>query len=192
MRITNEQELLQAVKEDRWMMVVLAAVRSLGLPDCWVCAGFVRSKVWDIQHGFSSRTPLADVDVIYYDPADLREETEKHLEARLREIDGATPWSVKNQARMHTVNGLAPYTSSTDGMAHFPETATALGLALSVEEDLILSAPHGIQDVIHLVVRPSPHFLATPKLQSVYGQRVAKKNWPAVWPELQIVPPSGD
>ncbi|WP_342563959.1 nucleotidyltransferase family protein [Paenibacillus sp. FSL R7-0345] len=191
MRINNEQDLLQAVKEDPWMMDILAAVSTLGLPDCWVCAGFVRSKVWDLQHGFSSKTPLADVDVIYFDPDDLREETEKIREARLREIDSSVPWSVKNQARMHVINGLAPYTSSTDGMAHFPETATALGLALTPQDGLRLSAPHGIRDAIGLVVRPSPFFTATPQLQSVYEQRVAKKNWRAVWPLLQVVKAAG-
>ncbi|AIQ44759.1 hypothetical protein R70723_01680 [Paenibacillus sp. FSL R7-0273] len=191
MPVTNEQDLLQAVKEDPWMMDILAAVNTLGLPDCWVCAGFVRSKVWDIQHGFSSRTPLADVDVIYYDPSDLREETEKLLEARLREIDSATPWSVKNQARMHTVNSLPPYTSSSDGMANFPETATALGLALTAQGDLLLAAPHGINDVIRLVVRPSPRFSSDPYLQEVYTQRISQKNWQAVWQQLQIIPATG-
>lgn len=68
MRIHNEEELLRTVAEDRWMMDILAAARTLELPDCWVCAGFVRSKVWDVQHGFTGRTPLGDVDVIYYDP----------------------------------------------------------------------------------------------------------------------------
>ncbi|WP_341872574.1 nucleotidyltransferase family protein [Paenibacillus camerounensis] len=185
--ITNEQDLLQAVQKDPWMMDILTAVNTLGLPDCWVCAGFVRSKVWDIQHGFNSRTPLADVDVIYYDPADLREETEKLLEARLRAIDSAIPWSVKNQARMHTVNSLPPYTSSTDGMANFPETVTSLGLALTAQGELLLAAPHGINDVISLVVRPSPRFSSDPYLQEVYTQRIIKKNWQAVWPQLRII-----
>lgn len=96
MRIHNEEELLRTVAEDRWMMDILAAARTLELPDCWVCAGFVRSKVWDVQHGFTGRTPLGDVDVIYYDPDDIREEVEKGWEARLRESLPSVPWSVKN------------------------------------------------------------------------------------------------
>ncbi|MNC00302.1 hypothetical protein D3C75_476240 [compost metagenome] len=189
MRIHNEEELLQAVAEDPWMMDILAAARALKLPDCWVCAGFVRSKVWDVQHGFTSRTPLGDVDIIYYDPADIREEVEKAWEARLREADPSVPWSVKNQARMHVVNDLEPYSSATDGMSKFPETATALGLALTGQGDVILSAPHGLRDVLDLIVRPSPLFNATPRLHRIYEERVAKKNWQGVWNQLQIILP---
>ncbi|WP_054943199.1 nucleotidyltransferase family protein [Paenibacillus ihuae] len=187
MRIHNEEELLRLVAGDRWMMDILAAVSSLELSDCWVCAGFVRSKVWDVQHGFNDRTPLADVDVIYFDPEDTREEVEKAWEARLREIDPSVPWSVKNQARMHTVNNLAPYSSATDGMSKFPETATALGLALTGQGDILLSAPHGLRDVLDMVVRPSPLFSTTPRLKSIYEERVSKKNWQAVWNQLKIL-----
>lgn len=189
MRIHNEEELLRVVAEDRWMMNILAAARTLELPDCWVCAGFVRSKVWDVQHGFTRRTPLADVDVIYYDPSDIREEVEKIWEARLREIDPAVPWSVKNQARMHVVNDLEPYSSATDGMSKFPETATALGLALTGQGGVILSAPHGLSDVLGLIVRPSPHFNDNPRLHGIYEERVAKKNWQALWNLLQVILP---
>ncbi|QSF45458.1 nucleotidyltransferase family protein [Paenibacillus tianjinensis] len=189
MRIHNEEELLRAVAEDRWMMGILATARSLELPDCWVCAGFVRSKVWDIQHGFTTRTPLGDVDVIYYDPSDIREEVEKALEAWLREADPSVPWSVKNQARMHVVNDLEPYSSATDGMSKFPETATALGLALTGQGEVILSAPHGLSDVLGLIVRPSPLFNAHLRLHRIYEERVAKKNWQSVWNQLQVILP---
>ncbi|MBW4085497.1 nucleotidyltransferase family protein [Paenibacillus sp. S150] len=187
LRIHNEEDLLRAVKDDSWMMSILAAVRELQLPDSWVCAGFVRSKVWDMQHGFTQRTPLADVDVIYYDPDDIREEVEKTWESRLRKADPSVPWSVKNQARMHTVNGLVPYSSSTDGMSKFPETAAALGLAMDGYGELKLSAPHGVSDAIGMIVRASPHFKANRKLHPVYEERVAKKNWQAVWKQLQVL-----
>ncbi|CQR51802.1 nucleotidyltransferase family protein [Paenibacillus riograndensis] len=187
MRIHHELDLLRVVKEDRWMMNILAAVRDLHLPDSWVCAGFVRSKVWDVQHGFTERTPLGDVDVIYYDPDDIREEVEKSWEAQLRSTAPSVPWSVKNQARMHTVNGLAPYSSSTDGMSKFPETATALGLAMDEYGELRLAAPHGVSDALELTVRPSPHFRANSQLHPIYEARVAGKNWQAVWDQLQVL-----
>jgi uncharacterized protein len=34
------------------MMQVLGVTEALGLPDCWVGAGFVRNPVWDALHGF--------------------------------------------------------------------------------------------------------------------------------------------
>jgi hypothetical protein len=187
LKIHNGEDIVRIVKADVWMMQILAAVRELGLPDSWVCAGFVRSKVWDVQHGFTDRTPLPDVDVIYYDSADITEETEKIYEERLGRIYPSAPWSVKNQARMHAVNDLPPYSSAVDGMSKFPETATALGLSLDAHGDVILAAPHGVHDVIHMVVRPTPHFRANPQIRHIYEKRIAAKNWQAVWPQLTLI-----
>ena len=36
---------------------------------CWIC----RSKIWDILHDFSERTPIPDIDVIYFDPTNIDE-----------------------------------------------------------------------------------------------------------------------
>jgi hypothetical protein len=185
MKITNEQDILRLVNQDAWMMDILVSARSLQLPDWWVCAGFVRSKIWDVQHGFTGRTPLADIDVIYYDSSDLREDVEKSYEAVLRQQHPGIPWSVKNQARMHTVNGLPPYLSSTDGMSKFPETATALGLALNGDGQVILAAPHGVADAVNLVLRPSPYYAAHPHLLPVYEKRITSKNWQKTWSGLR-------
>ncbi|KAI7259302.1 hypothetical protein KC345_g10346 [Hortaea werneckii] len=188
MKITGEPDILRLVREDAWMMDILESAATLKLPDWWVCAGFVRSKIWDIQHEFARRTPLADIDVIYYDPANLQEDIEKAWEAQLKQQYPSIPWSVKNQARMHTVNNLPPYSSSTDGMSKFPETATALGLSLNEDGQLILAAPHGVEDVIHLVLRPSPYFAAHPHLLPVYEKRIAGKNWQSIWNGLRSLP----
>lgn len=185
-KIEHEADIIQLVQNDPWMMDILENARSLQLPDWWVCAGFVRAKIWDTLHGFEERTPLPDVDVIYYDDSNLQEEVEKQWEARLRSLNPTIPWSVKNEARMHTVNQLPPYTSAVDAISKFPETATALGLSLDPSGKIILVAPHGISDVIRVVLRPTPHFTEKPNLLPIYEQRVIKKNWQKTWTQLQI------
>lgn len=185
-KIENEADIIQLVQNDPWMMDILEKARSLQLPDWWVCAGFVRAKIWDTLHGFEERTPLPDVDVIYYDDSNLQEDVEKEWEARLRSLNPAIPWSVKNEARMHTVNQLPPYKSAVDAISKFPETATALGLSLDSRGKIVLVAPHGISDVIHVVLRPTPHFTENPSLLPIYEQRVIKKNWQATWKQLQF------
>mgnify|MGYP001461346440 CR=1 FL=1 len=50
----------------------LHLVHSLGLPEACIAAGYVRNYIWDYLHGYTERTPLHDVDVLYYDPHDLR------------------------------------------------------------------------------------------------------------------------
>ena len=186
MRVENQEDVLRIIREDHWMMEILRAAKSLNLPDWWICAGFVRSKIWDVLHDFKNRTPLSDIDVVYFDGTNGDEGIEKRWEAKLRSLLPDVPWSVKNEARMHAVNQLPPYTSSADAISKFPETATALGVKLNDRDELILLAPHGLDDVLHLRVKPTPLFEKTPDLAKVYEERIAKKNWKAVWPRLKI------
>lgn len=39
-------------------------MKSLALPDWWIGAGFVRSKVWDMLHKYTKRTPLGIDDLV--------------------------------------------------------------------------------------------------------------------------------
>ena len=73
----------------------------------------------------------------------------------------------KNQARMHVVNNMLPYSSSVDAISKFPETATALGVTLD-ENNVILTAPCGIEDVLSLQVRPTAHFLESKERLHIY------------------------
>ncbi|MBY0122003.1 nucleotidyltransferase family protein [Bacillus sp. S/N-304-OC-R1] len=186
MTIKNEKDITRVICEDKWMMELLHIVKTLNLPDWWICAGFVRSKIWDVLHGFETRTPLSDIDVIYYDPDDTDERVEKRIEGRLRELLPNVPWSVKNQARMHAINHLPPFTSSVDGIAKFPETVTALGVKLNEQNNIVLTAPWGIDDVILLDVKPTPIYLETKDLFKVYENRMKKKAWEEVWSMVRV------
>ncbi|QFF98612.1 hypothetical protein PB01_07075 [Psychrobacillus glaciei] len=186
MKINCEKEIIKIIKEDEWMMEILKVAKALKLPDWWICAGFVRSKIWDTIHGFENRTPIPDIDVIYFDCTTVEESIEKSLEKQLIDWMPNIPWSVKNQARMHVINNLPSYTSSVDGIANFPETATALGVKLDEENNVLLSAPHGINDVTKLVIKPTPRFETTKELVTIYEDRILKKNWSSIWPMISI------
>lgn len=81
-----EQKLKVLIERDEWMMDILQIVQQLELQDWWVCAGFVRSKIWDTVHAFTSRTSLADIDVIHFDKHEeqIGEQMDRELEDRLR------------------------------------------------------------------------------------------------------------
>lgn len=180
MKLLNEQDIVELVLQDEWMMYVLETAQSLSLPDWWICAGFVRSKVWDTLHGFAERTKLPDVDVIYFDPNQPDEKIEKMYEKELTRMDATIPWSVKNQARMHMVNQLPPYHSSTDGISKFPETATSIGVKLDKIRDLQIIAPYGVEDLIDMNIRPTPYY----KDSQIFQDRLAKKKWSTIWPKV--------
>lgn len=182
----DKNDVVAAITEDRWMLDVLQAAAALKLPDWWICAGFVRSKVWDALHNYSEKTPLGDIDVIYYDENQLDEELEKEYENRLSLLMPGLPWSVKNQARMHKVNNREPYLSSVDAISRFPETATALGVKVDGSGHLELTAPHGLKDLLDIRVCPTPAFAGDEQLMIVYRQRLAAKEWIRKWPKVEI------
>ena len=181
MQIRNEEDILNDIRQDEWMMDVLNTAKELHLPDWCICAGFVRSKVWDSIHCFSERTPLPDVDIIYFDKINLNVAIEKEIEQKLYSIHPNVPWSVKNQARMHLKNNVAPYTSSTDAISKFPETATAVGIKLDHTDNLRLIAPWGINDLIHVNVKPTPLFQQTPQKMEIFKRRLENKRWHERW-----------
>ncbi|MED4206927.1 nucleotidyltransferase family protein [Neobacillus mesonae] len=182
----NEEKIITLIKEDKYMMDILKAAKSLNLPDWWVCAGFVRSKIWDTLHNFSKRTPLQDIDVIYFDPVNTDESEEKKYEKKLKTLNPHIPWSVKNEARMHVKNNIHPYSSSVDAISKFPETATALGVKLDAEDNVLLASPCGIQDVVNLEVKPTPFFIETKERIQIYEDRITNKNWKTIWGDLKI------
>jgi uncharacterized protein len=179
------ERLLALIAADPWRMEVLRAARALDLPDWAIGAGFVRSRVWDWLDGDCRSTMPSDIDVLYFDPADLDPEREAALE---RQLTRAVPaaWSVTNQARMHEHNGDAPYLSTEDALRHWLETPTCVAVRLGADDRLALLAPWGLDDLFAMTVRPTPSGCAKPAL---YRGRVAEKRWNRAWPRVRIVEP---
>nr|WP_026021462.1 nucleotidyltransferase family protein [Paenibacillus senegalensis] len=174
--------LLELIRNNKEMMKDLTIIRELNLPDWYAAAGYVRNYVWDTLHGYSERTPLNDIDIIYYNADELDEEIEKKYEQILEQETGISIWSVKNQARMHLKNGEMPYSSVEDALSRWPETVTAVGIRLEKDDTLSVISPHGLEDLFELRVRRSPLFMD----ESYYRARITRKNWKEIWPKLEI------
>ncbi|HBO99998.1 MAG: hypothetical protein UU48_C0033G0008 [Candidatus Uhrbacteria bacterium GW2011_GWF2_41_16] len=175
-------DIVHIIEEDECMMKVLRAVYTLQLPDWWIGAGFIRNKIWDMLQG-EGCVPPGDIDVVYFDPANLLEDQEKIYEHQLENIYPTGKWSVKNMARMHVVNGDDPYVSSLDAIAHWPETATAVAVTLDESEKVLFQTPHGADDLLQMIIRPTPVFKK--KLEE-FRRRTEKKNWKEKWSKVQI------
>lgn len=186
----SETEIVKLIEDDDWMMRVLKTARQLNLPDWWIGAGFVRSKVWDALHGYQQRTLLPDVDVIYlnkkeYDKdlaaGDIKQ-SEKKYEMVLENLMPGIKWSVKNQARMHLIHGHEPYTSCKEALAQWVETATCVAVKLHDDDKVEICAPRGINDLVNLILRPT-----TPGVREKFYERIHEKKWLEKWPKLKIL-----
>ncbi len=172
------------IASDPDRMAVLRTAMGLGLPDCWIGAGFVRNPIWDRLHGHEVCANFNDVDVIYFDRENIAAASDAAHEVRLRQTMPGVPWSVLNMARMHIPTGDPPYRSTIHGIRFWPEIATAIAVRIDADDALVMAAPFGIDDLLGLRVRPTP--AAREHHAEVYRRRLAKKNWPARWPRLQI------
>lgn len=178
-----EKQLLEMIENDSYLLSILRAVEKLNLSDSWVCAGLIRNKVWDNLH--NTITPSNDIDVIYFDTLDMSWEIEKELEKKLVYLLPNQPWTVKNQARMHLKSGFDPFTSSYDGVAHFPETPTALAVRF-YHKKLEIMAPYGLKDLFELKVEPTPFYQQGSKFHAIYIERILNKKWENHWENLSI------
>lgn len=178
----TKSDLISLIERDPTRLHILRLVRALGLPDCWVAAGFVRSAVWDHLHSRPSSPLRSDVDVVWFDADNVEAEQDVELEARLRTLDTTVDWSVQNQARMHLRNGDAPYASAVQAMTCWPETATAVGVRLNRRGEIEVAAPLGLDDLFALIVRPTPKFKGAK--YGIYLQRIQSKQWQTLWPCL--------
>lgn len=167
----------------RWRL--LGVVRDLGLPNCWIGAGFVRNAVWDHLHGRTLSPLVGDVDVIWFDAQCGDHVEDRRIEAFLGDVAPGIAWSVKNQARMHIRNSDPPYASCTDAMRFWPETATAVAARRHGLDGLDVAAPVGVDDLLNLTLRPTPRFLG--EKRHIYEDRLEGKGWVSSWPLLRCV-----
>ncbi|MGE6319095.1 nucleotidyltransferase family protein [Pseudomonas oryzihabitans] len=176
---------------ERWLIAdadrlyLLRTLANLHLPDAWLAAGFVRNLVWDRLYGHAEATPLADLDVIYFDPVDCRPERDRAIEALLTERAPGWPWSVRNQAGMHQRNDDEPYASSIDAMRYWVEVESALAARLTPAGAIEVISPFAQSGLFALHLTPNPW---RPRPEA-FRQRVATKGWLGRWPRLRIQAP---
>lgn len=183
----HETTLIQIVRKQDWLMEALKAVRDLSLPDWYIAAGAIRNSVWNYLHGRPTTSHQQDIDVIYFDSSDIHGGREKSSEKILGQKLPTLKWEVVNQARGHLFRHgqmmRPPVNSSCESIAYWIETPTCVGVRLEDDEGFTICAPHGLDDLMRLVVRPVP--MPYQNL-SLYQERVTKKNWSELWPKLII------
>lgn len=183
----TEQDIVDVISNDSQMMDVLRIAEELNLPDWLIGAGFVRNKVWNYLHGYTKEmVDTADIDLIYYDAQGNNEDEDKKLSEDLHMKTGLD-WEVVNEYYAHKwhAHRLQPYTSSEDALSKWPETVTCVGVRIE-NGKLKLIAPHGIDDLVNLIIRPNKDFIEEGNSIDVIAKRIASKKWQERWPKLKL------
>jgi len=179
----NEQDIINLIQSDKWMMDVLREAERLNLPEWMIGAGFLRNKVWDHLHGIKRNiADTNDIDLVYLDAEKISEESDYALSEKMSGALGLR-WEIKNQAYMHTRHNHQPYKSTAEGISHWVETPTCVAVTLNKGEPKII-APHGIDDLVNLIIRPTPTRTAD---LALFYKRIEEKEWLSKWPKLKVV-----
>lgn len=177
----DEQFVIKIVRDSIATMEVLRAASRCSV-QLWLGGGSVRTLAWNYLTGRSEK--VHDYDIIYFDQKNIDEVAEKRIEAELKaQLPRAIRISVKNQARMHVVNKEPKRSSLEDAIATWPERATATAMRLDSDGKIFTIAPYGFEDVLDLVVQPTPYHAENP---TAFRRRVLEKDWKKNWPELEI------
>jgi uncharacterized protein len=176
------------LRENFWLSQILRPFDRIGLPDAWRVAGCIAQTVWNLACGHAPEFGIKDVDIVYFDPIDLSAEAEASHEKRLANYFGDLPvkLDIKNEARVHLWYEeafgypIAPYRSSTDAIASFPTTATAVGVRWA-RDKFECCAPFGLDDLFALKVRPNKRQIT----HAIYAAKV--RRWQSIWPELTFL-----
>jgi hypothetical protein len=179
-------QLTGIVRTDARLMAALALCRDLLPVTAWIGAGAIRNTVWDHLHG-RTPGPLADIDVVFHDAA-LPPHADAGFAAMLHASCPDLAWDVTNQAHVHRWygdhggNDVAPFGSLAEGIASWPDTATAVAVRLAADGSIDVLAPFGLDDLFGLVVRWNPARVSA----DVFLARIHAKQWLGRWPRLSI------
>ncbi len=184
------EKLERILRADTHLMQLLNVARAADLPQWRVVAGCIYQTVWNSLTGRPPGTGINDYDLIYFDGADLSQETEAAMESRIRAAlpDFPAPVEVCNQARVHfwfeEYFGIAypPLSSADEAIMRYASATHAVGVRLMQDDRLDIFAPFGLDDVFGMIIRPN---YALPN-KATHEKKAARAQ--AVWPELRIIP----
>jgi hypothetical protein len=72
MYVQLPEKLESSLRDSPVISCVLDNWTELALPNCWMVAGAVFQTFWTRVHGYSSLYGIDDIDLVYFDPYDLK------------------------------------------------------------------------------------------------------------------------
>lgn len=176
---------IAAVRADPVCDVILDRLPRLGLSEWWLTAGAVFQNVWNHVEGRPPGYGVKDYDVFYFDGHDLSWEAEDRVIRAAADMfsDVDADIEIRNEARVHlwyqSRFGVAaePFTSACDAIDAFASTTCCVAVT-STGSGVEVYAPHGLDDVFAMHMRPNPRLAP----QAVYDAKVSqyKQRWPAL------------
>ena len=169
---------------------ILRLAPKLKMPNWYLGAGGVAQTVWNFEHGFDLINGIKDFDLVYYDSSDISSEAQDVYIQRAKEIfkDIPIPVEIVNEARVHIWyeeefgRKIDPYKSTEEAINEWPTTATGVGVKYDDNDDFVVYAPYGLNDLFGLILRPNKLKIT----EDIYLAKVER--WTKIWHKLKVIP----
>lgn len=183
------EKLWSMIQHNPVVSAAIDASEKLDLPHWYVGAGCIVQTVWNHLSGFPINQGIKDIDLIYFDPNDLSEETERVIEDKLKSLLPDFPLNidVNNQARVHLWYEkyfgypINAYTSAEQAIDTWPTTATAVAVR-KIGNERTVYAPFGFDDLFSITARANKRQIT----KEIYEAKVNR--WTQHWPSLRVIP----
>ena len=181
------------VRQSPLLMATLERLRALALPDSWLVSGAIYNSVWNHLTGRPPLTGINDLDVFYFDAADLSYEAEDRVIRRAEPVffDLPLPVQIRNQARVHLWyeqhfgTPYAPLAHSCEAVDRFASTTHAVAARLDGQggqDGIELYTPYGLEAMLAFRVVPN----RKTENRETHERKAARARM--VWPELAVEP----
>jgi hypothetical protein len=185
----TKAEFLEAVLRNPFNRVILERLPALALPDAWLVSGALFQTIWNLRTNQRPDFGIKDYDIFYYDP-DLSWDAEDAVIRRAAELFGDLGIAIelRNQARVHLWyeekfnKPYPPLSRATDGIDRFLSHNAQVGIRANAD-GIEVYAPHGLDDIFAMTVRPN-------HTANFHPDRYREKalRWQECWPGLTILP----
>ena len=167
----------------------LRRARDVALPDWWIVSGCLYQAVWNAMDGQPSGYGVKDVDLIYFDAADLSYEAEDAVIRRAAPAFSglSSPVEIRNQARVHLWypdRFSLPYPqlrAAAESLLYYASRTHAVGARLAADDRLDITAPFGLEDVFARRITPNTVL----DNRATHEAKAARAK--ALWPDVEVV-----
>lgn len=187
--MADVERLRNALEHNETLVEVLKRARRLGLPHWYLTAGCVVQTVWNVLTDREAAQGIKDYDLFYFDGEDRSWAAEDRAIRAVADAcrDLPVDIEVRNEARVHlwyeAKFGVPcrPFATTEEAIDAFPAVCSCVGVRLERDGSWHVHAPHGLDDLFAMVVRPNP--VLAPR--QVYESKAAR--WRSRWPELTVL-----
>lgn len=185
-----KHELENIIMSSKVINLAIERARFLNIENYYIGAGCIAQTVWNYLSGKPPEYGIKDIDFVYFDEKNLDSESENMTDSKVKALysDLNIEIDVKNEARVHLWYkshfgySIEPYKSLEAAVDTWPTTATAIGVRKDNNNEFIIYAPFGLNDLFGKVVRANKAQIT----REIYEKKVS--SWLSKWPDLKVIP----